>query len=129
MMLARLLVLSLLAAGLAGCGGQSAQYCQAAAECDEEFRVIPIFGEFIPVDGVGNSDDSAGVCEAEVNGYISSLRANSEDVCEELAVAYEAFMTCAIDEGTCDAWTSNDCDRESDDIRDLQDEAGGRCSE
>lgn len=114
------------------CGGGSGltgQYCNVAAECDEEFRIIPIIGEEVPVDGVGNSDDSVAVCNAEVNGYISALRANSEEVCEELALAYEAFMACAIEEDSCDAWTNNDCDNEREDIRDAWDDAGGRCSE
>lgn len=114
---------------LAGCGGLAASYCQTASECDEEVPLIPFFGPDVPVDGVGNSDDSVGVCMAEVDGYVSALRANSEDVCEELAAAYEAFMECAVQEGDCDAWTSNDCDNERDDIQDLWNEADGRCSE
>jgi len=126
----RIIALAILCMGLASCGGGiTGQYCQAAGECDEEIRIIPIIGEFVPVDGVGNSDDSVAVCQAEVDGYLSALRANSEDVCQELADAHEAFMLCAIDEGSCDAWTRDDCDRERDDIRDLEDDAGGRCSE
>ena len=124
------LATSLLAA--AGCGGGSpltSQYCAVAASCDEEFQLIPIIGEEIPVDGVGNSDDSVGVCNAEVNGYISALRANSEEECEELASAYEDFMACAIEEDSCDAWTDDDCDNEREDIQRAWDDAGGRCSE
>jgi hypothetical protein len=117
-----------LSCGGAG-SGLTGQYCRVAAECDEEFMIIPIIGEDIPVDGVGNSDDSEAVCNVEVNGYISALRANSEEVCEELALAYEAFMACAIEEDSCDPWTDNDCDNEREDIRDAWDDAGGRCSE
>lgn len=128
--------LTLLLAGLAGlslsaagCGGPSSQYCAAASRCDEEVRIIPIIGDLIPVDGVGNSDDSVGVCAAEIDGYLAGLRANSEEVCQELADAYVAFMDCAIQEDSCDAWTDSECQDEREEIFDLWQDADNRCDE
>ena len=112
------------ATSVAGCTSQKSQaFCQIAGEeCDEE-----IFG--IPVDGVGNSDDSVAVCAKQVDTYLASLRANQEEVCQDLAAAYEEFMDCAIEEGNCDAWTDNDCDNERDDVNDLLQDADNKCNE
>jgi len=101
------------------------EYCRLAnEECDDEFLGVP-------VDGVGNGSDSAAVCAAEMDAYLKSLRANSEEVCHDLAAAYEAAMACVIQEqGDCDAFRGgNDCDNEWDDVADLTQDADNRCNE
>jgi NTP pyrophosphatase (non-canonical NTP hydrolase) len=79
---------------------------------------------------VGNSDDSAGVCVAQQDTRVQSLRANSEDICQEAADAWEAYMRCAIEEG-CDAWEilESECKDELGDYLDLLNEADRRCEE
>lgn len=116
--------LSLLSGSMVACSSTAGAYCQTAADCDEE---IPFLN--IPVDGVGDSSDSAQVCTVERQAYLDSLRANSEEVCQQLAAAEEAFMQCAIEQGDCDAWTDNDCDNEREDRDDLLREAENRCNE
>ncbi len=93
-------------------------YCQTAAECDEL------------LDPVGPDDDSAAVCSVIQQTTIDVLRANSEDVCQELADAYEEYMRCAVEEG-CDAWdfTSDDCRSEFNNYAEAADDASGRCQE
>ena len=62
--------------------------------------------------------------------FLSALRANGEDVCHEMAAAWEAYMQCAVEEG-CDAFQLNEpeCKDELDDYSDLRDDAGNRCNE
>ena len=107
-----------------GCSSPAQEYCEVAGECDE---TIPFFG--IPVDGVGNSSDSVDVCTQQVQAKLDTLRANSEEICQEAAEAYEEFMLCAIEEGDCDAWTDNDCASEWEAYEELAEEAENRCNE
>ena len=107
-----------------GCSSTAQQYCETAGECDE---TIPFFG--YPVDGVGNSSDSVDVCVQQQEAYLNTLRANSEEICQDAARAYEEFMQCAIEEGDCDAWTDNDCSSEWESYEELTEEAGNRCNE
>lgn len=110
--------------GTASCGSSpAATYCNAAAECDESF-----FG--IPVDGVGSSDDSIAVCEEDINVTLSSLRQNSEEDCHALADAYEVWFLCIESENAdCEAWYDNECEDEREDIQDIANDVGNRCSE
>lgn len=110
---------------LVGCSSSGRQYCEAAAECDEE---LPIFG--FPIDGVGNASDSVDVCTADTDGYLQSLRQNSEQVCQDLADAYDAWIACiVVEEADCDAWYDDECDNEREDIRELRNDADNRCNE
>ena len=118
------LLLFTLAVPFIGCSSTSQQYCEVAGECDE---TIPFFG--YPVDGVGNSSDSVDVCVQQQEAYLNTLRANSEEICHDAALAYEAFMLCAIEEGDCDAWTDNDCSSEWEEYEETTEEAGNRCNE
>jgi hypothetical protein len=101
----------------AGCS-LSAQYCETAAECD------------VPTDPVGNSDDSAAVCTAENETRLEKYRANSEEICHEVAEAWEKFMQCAIEEG-CQAWEigESECKDEIGDYLELLGDADNRCEE
>ncbi len=102
----------------AACSTLPDQYCQTAADCDEL------------LDPVGNSDDSVAVCSVIQQTTLESLRANREDVCQDLADAYEEFMACAVEE-ECDAWdfTENACRSEFNRYAETADDAGGRCDE
>jgi hypothetical protein len=108
---------------LTGCNPTVQAYCDLAADCDdfEGLLLDPIQGE---------SDDNAAVCAVNQQTLLDALRANRESVCAELAVAYELWYQCAVEEG-CAAFklTENECNNELEDIRDLQDEAGNRCNE
>lgn len=98
-------------------------FCELGADCDD------ITGLFLdPV--IGSSDDSAGVCAVNQETFLAALRANSEDVCHEMAEAWEIYMACAVEEG-CDAFELNEpeCKDELDDYSDLRDDAGNRCNE
>ncbi len=120
-----LLVLTCGALWLAACSTSGQSYCQLAAECDED---LPFFG--IPIDGVGNSDDSVAVCAADTDGYLGSLRQNQEQVCHDLANAYDAWIACiAAEDADCDAWYDDECEREREDIQELRDDADNRCNE
>lgn len=116
---------SALCASLAACTFNPAAgaYCDLGAECDE------VTGLFLdPV--VGSSDDSAAVCAVNQETFLAALRANSEEVCHEMAAAWEAYMACAIEEG-CEAFEIDEaeCKDELDDYQDLRDDAGNRCNE
>lgn len=115
------LVVVLLA--LAGCNGLPAQYCETGAACDDFAGLL-----LDPVPG--DSDDSADVCAVNQQTVLSALRANSEQICHDMALAYENWMACAIEEG-CDAFEINqpECKDELEEYRELQDDAGNRCNE
>lgn len=111
------------ALALVGCNGLSNQYCELGAECDDNsgFLLDPV---------PGNSDDSAAVCAVNQQTFVDTLRANSEDVCHEIATAWEAWMACAIEE-ECDAFRIGEpeCKDELEEYAELVDEAGNRCNE
>ena len=108
-------------------------YCQAQADCDEGGLTI---------DAVGNGDDSVGVCVAQTNGTLRTLRANKEGVCADEADALEKYMACAADvygknrRDACEPFRlhvfgisngNNPCDNELGDLINAQQADGGRC--
>jgi hypothetical protein len=102
--------------------GPERAYCETAGDCDDGF------GLFDPVQG--SSDDSVDVCTVNQETNIAALRANSEEVCHDLADAWQAYMLCAVEEG-CDAFNplEPECNDELEDVADLSNDAGNRCSE
>lgn len=119
----RVALAALLLAGLgAGCKPVSRAYCELGGECDEAT------GIFDPVPG--SSSDSVDVCTVNQETLLQALRANREEVCHQLADAYEAFWACAVEEG-CDAFdvTEPECKDELEEVGDLRQKAGNRCNE
>ena len=108
--------------GVTGCGSTARTYCEKASECSGD--------ALLGLDPAGDAKDSADVCTIEQQGNLDALRANSEDICLQLADAYETYMNCAIEQG-CDAFEifNNPCSDQLQDILDLSGEAGNRCSE
>lgn len=106
---------------LAGCPSLPEAYCQTMADCDDADGIF---------DSVGESSDSVGVCVVNQQTNLDALRANEEDVCVELALATEAYMACAVEEG-CDAFRpfEQECSGEREDFFELIQEAGNRCNE
>ena len=117
--------LLLLAAGavlaLPACNNVTRPFCEAAANCDE----------FLAFDPVGSSDDSVDVCIVDQETKLRALRASSENICQDLADATEAFMVCAGEQGDCDGFqlVQNDCSDEIGDVQDLTERAGDDCNE
>lgn len=108
---------------LAGCNALPQQFCELGADCDD---LAGLF--YDPV--LGNSDDNAAVCAVNQQTFTNALRANSEDICHQIAAAWETYMACAVEEG-CDAFKVGEpeCNDERDDYADLVSEAGNRCNE
>jgi hypothetical protein len=122
----RLLGAALLAASalaLAGCNPLPAQYCSLGLDCDD------VFALYDPVPGT--SEDSADVCTVNQETYLRALRANHEEVCHEMAEAWEEWMLCVVEEDTCDSFKllEPDCKEERRRHDDLAREAGNRCNE
>ncbi|HEY4220981.1 MAG TPA: hypothetical protein VGO62_06555 [Myxococcota bacterium] len=118
--------------GLAACSSPIAGYCQAAAECNK-FDI-----NFEVLDTVGDDDDSERVCEADQNGQLAALRANTEDKCHVEADDWEKFTACVADKfnadhgSACDLMTvgsDNPCHGELNNWLDSVNDAGDRCSE
>lgn len=109
-----------------GCSS-SRGFCEASADCDEEF-----FGIEVP-DAAGSADDDVAVCTAQQDARIAALRANEEDECHAVADALEAFNACVASEFAggedgCDA-VQEKCDNERDDLQEaLSDQDGDECS-
>lgn len=120
-----LAALLLAASGLAlsACSSLPAQYCTLGGECDDRFAFLD------PVPG--SSADSVDVCIVNQDTLLASLRANREEVCHEMAAAWEAWMLCVVEEDTCDSFQilEDDCKDEFQDYAELADEAGNRCNE
>jgi hypothetical protein len=106
--------------------------CRAAADCthfDLNFQFL---------DTVGTDDDSEGVCEADYQGQINALRANSDSICQTEADELEKFLSCAADAynkdpgRACDIVsisTANPCQGELKNLSDTQQNAGDKCGE
>lgn len=115
-------------ASLMGCSAATSGYCEAHADCEVEF-----VGIVIP-DQAGSADDSVAVCAANQNAYLSSLRANEEEECQDAANATEAYMACiaqafAEDGDGCDV-IQDECEDERDDMNDALGKIdGNECSE
>lgn len=112
-----------LLAGLTGCTNLPQAYCEVGGDCDDPTGLF-----FDPV--LGSSSDSVGVCAVNVSTELSAYRANSEDICREVADAREAYLACVIEEG-CDAFRLEEpeCKDEYEDWQDLLSEAQNRCNE
>lgn len=116
-------LVALLLAGLgAGCKPLPRAYCELGGECDEATGFLD------PVPG--SSSDSVDVCTVNQETLLKALRANREEVCHQLADAFEAYWACAVDEG-CDAFdvTEPECKDELEEVGNLKQEAGNRCNE
>jgi hypothetical protein len=130
----RLFVLAAVAGvvvGAASCN-PAGGLCRAAADCthfDFNFQLL---------DTVGTDDDSEAVCEADYQGQINVLRANSESVCQTEADELQKFLACAGDEynkdpgRACDIVSissANPCQGELQNWQNAAQNDGGRCSE
>lgn len=106
-----------------GCSNLPRAYCEQGGKCDD---LTGLFFDPVP----GSSDDSVDVCTVNQETLLAVYRSNSEDICHQIADAFERYMACVAEE-SCDAFKIDEpeCKDEFDDVQDLRNEADNRCNE
>ena len=108
---------------ISACSDLPARYCALGLECDD------LFALYDPVPGT--SEDSADVCTVNQETLLRALRANREDICHDMADAWEQWLLCVVEEDTCDSFKilEPDCKDDRRKFDELAREAGNRCNE